>query len=228
MHTCILTCRCTCVLLHGHMSIKLFGQFFKLFARRGRLAPPPTSAPAPPPPPTSAPSTRASLLSSTAASHDAGPSASEAIAIARRRLRPSCRKARVTGMGWGTCSSGGSSTSSVATSLPPQPPQGCVYQWWSARLSIGFCLRTRRCLPQHWSTLHFWCTGRGPDYAPKWPEQMGARAQMPGERGSSTSRRRTGLRSVCGRLTTDRRRHKVHIRSRTERPPALARAMCMY
>ena len=57
---------------------------------------------------------------------------------------------------------------------------------------------------------------------------MDARAQMPGERGSSTSRRRTDLRSVCGRLTTDRRRHKVHIRSRTERPPALARTMCMY
>ena len=47
--------------------------------------------------------------------------------------------------------------------------------------------------------------------AAEWPEQMDTRAQMPGERGSSTSRRRTDLRSVCGRLTTDRRRRKVRI-----------------
>jgi len=45
--------------------------------------------------------------------------------------------------------------------------------------------------------------------AAEWPEQLDTRAQMPGERGPSTSRRRTDLRSVCGRLTTDRRRRKA-------------------
>ena len=47
--------------------------------------------------------------------------------------------------------------------------------------------------------------------AAEWPEQMDVRAQMPEERGSLTSRRRTDLRSVCGRLTTNRRRRKVRI-----------------
>ena len=58
-------------------------------------------------------------------------------------------------------------------------------------------------------TRVFLVASRHPGLAPEWPEQMDTRAQMPGERGSSTSRRRTDLRSVCGRLTTDRRRRKV-------------------
>ena len=64
--------------------------------------------------------------------------------------------------------------------------------------------------------------------AAEWPEQLDTRAQMPGERGSSTSRRRTDLRSVCGRLTTDRRRRKVRIHSRTEPLHALAHAGFTY
>ena len=62
----------------------------------------------------------------------------------------------------------------------------------------------------------------------KWPEPMDAHAQMPGERGSSTSRRRTDLRSVCGRLTIDRRRRKVRIPLLNRALHTLAHTMFTY
>ena len=103
-----------------------------------------------------------------------------------------------------------------------------IYKWCSTRLSLVSSCRTRRSLSRVVVTPHFWPTAEGQVLLQKWPEPMDARAQMPGERGSSTSRRRTDLRSVCGRLTIDRRRRKVRIPLLNRALHALAHTMFTY